>query len=215
MRRAIKVASATIQGLVIAAALGAALVLAVPRLLGWQVVTVMSGSMAPAYAVNAVLAVDHVDPYHVRVGDVIAFEVEKDRPMVTHRVAAIERDAAGLRFVTKGDANKEADIEPVAASAVHGRVAFGVPYLGLFVRFVHAPAGFVALVVLPCLLLIGQEILTIRRDRRTRTSVTSGSPAAATDADPDVFDFWTTPATESRYREELDREVRAWCNSGL
>ena len=210
MSKAIRIASVALQGLLVAAALGAAAVLVLPRLLGWQVVTVMSGSMAPAYSVDAVLAIDPVDPTTVRVGDVIAFRTESDRPMVTHRVAAIQRDAVGLSFVTKGDANKEADTDPVMASAVRGRVAFGVPHLGLFVRAVHSPLGFLALVVLPGMLLIGQEIRNILRDRRTRQPSKSPSPAAETLAGSSHFDFWTTDATEDRYAEELDREVRTW-----
>ena len=216
MRRVIQVASAALQGVVVVVALGAAAVLVLPRLLGWHVVTVMTGSMAPTYDVDAVLAVDHVDPASVRVGDVITFEIESDRPMVTHRVVAIERDALGLSFVTKGDANKEADLDPVAATAVRGRVVFGVPYLGLFVRVVREPVGFAAFLVLPCLLLIGQEIRAIRRQRGDRHSK---HPAEALVAENAVgqgdFDFWTTEATEERYREELDREVRTWCTSGV
>ena len=215
MRKAAKILGAVVRGVVIAAALGAAVVLVLPRLLGWQSVTVMSGSMAPTYAVDAELALAPVDPADVRVGDVIAFRTESDRPMVTHRVAAIYRDAVGLSFVTKGDANEEADIEPVAASAVRGRVVFGVPHLGLFVRGVRAPFGFLALVVLPGLLLIGQELRNIRRERRTRQPSESLSPPVETSADSERFDFWTTEATEERYAAELDREVSTWRSCGL
>ncbi|MDO8361372.1 MAG: signal peptidase I [Actinomycetota bacterium] len=215
MRRKMRVVSAALQGVVVVIALGAAAVLLLPRLLGWQVVTVMTGSMAPAYEVDAVLAIDHVDPANVRVGDVIAFEVESDRPMVTHRVVAIGSDALGLSFVTKGDANQEADIDPVPASAVRGRVVFGVPYLGMFVRVVREPVGFAVFLVLPCLLLIGQEIRTIRRDRRTKRAAMALVPAADSASDQEDFDFWTTDATEERYLEELDREVRACCTSEL
>jgi signal peptidase len=149
MRRAIRISGVALRGLVVATALGAAAFLLLPRLLGWQVVTVMSGSMAPTYPVDAVLALDPVDPAKVREGDVIAFETESDRPMVTHRVVAITHDAGGLAFVTKGDANEEADIDPVAASAVRGRVVVGIPYLGSFVRVVHNPVGFAIFLVLP------------------------------------------------------------------
>jgi signal peptidase len=211
MRKATKIAGAILQGVVVALALGAAAILVVPRLFGWKTVTVMSGSMAPAYAVDAELALAQVSPADVRVGDVIAFQPEADRPMISHRVVAIEHDAGGLKFVTKGDANEDPDSTPVLASAIRGRVVFGVPYLGLFVRTIHNPVGFAALLVVPGLLLIGQEILTIRRDQRAKKATTMPWPhplAADAVAGPEVFDFWTTTATEDRYREELEREVR-------
>ena len=212
MRKATKIAGAVLQGVVVAAALGVAAILVVPRLLGWQTVTVMSGSMAPAYAIDAELALAPVDPTDVRVGDVIAFQSEADRPMITHRVVAIENTAGNLTFVTKGDANEDPDTNPVVASAIRGRVVFGVPHLGLFVRAVHNPIGFAVLLVLPGLLLIGQEILTIRRDRRANKATTPPWPhplAVDAVAGPEVFDFWTTAATEARYYEALEDEVHA------
>lgn len=229
MRKATKIAGSVAQGVAVAALLAAAAIFVVPRLLGWQTVTVVSGSMAPAYAIDAVLAIDPVSPTDVRVGDVIAFRPEADRPMITHRVVAIERDASGLTFITKGDANENPDTNPVAASTVRGRVVFGVPHLGLFIRAVNSPVGFAALVIAPGLLLIALEILTICRELRARrpqpislqsepswagfTLTTPSSswppPLAANPVDvTEVFDFWSTNATEDRYREELEREVR-------
>jgi signal peptidase len=212
MRKATKIVGAVLQGVVVAAALGAAAILVVPRLLGWQTVTVMSGSMAPAYAVDAELALAPVRPADIRVGDVIAFQSEADRPMTTHRVVAIKDDAGNLTFVTKGDANEDPDANPVVAADVRGRVVFGVPHLGLFVRTTHNPIGFAALVIVPGMVLIGQEVLSIRRDRRAKEAPKSPWPhPLAVDAvvGPDVFDFWTTTATEDRYRAELDREVKS------
>ena len=212
MRKATKIAGAILQAVVVAAALGAAAVLLLPRLFGWQTVTVMSGSMAPAYAVDAVLAVDPVSPADIHVGDVIAFHTAADRPMITHRVVTIEHGAGGLQFVTKGDANEDPDSTPVAASNVRGRVVFGVPHLGLFVRATHNPIGFAALLVVPSLVLIGQEVLSIRRDRRAKQASKSPRPhPLAVDAvnGPEVSDFRTTTATEDQCRDQLEREVNA------
>lgn len=210
MRKATKIAGGVLQGVFVAVALGAAAVLVLPRLLGWQTVTVMSGSMAPSYSVDAVLAIDPVSPADLRVGDVIAFQPEADRPMITHRIVAIKDDAGSLMFVTKGDANDDPDLNPVVASAVRGRVVFGVPYLGRFVRVIHNPVGFWALLVVPGIVLIGQEILAIRRERRSKKAPGTPWPqplAVELVAGPEAFDFWTTIATEDRYREELEQGV--------
>ncbi len=216
MGRAVRIANVVVQGVIIALALAAATVLVAPRLLGWQVVTVVSGSMAPTYPVDTVLAITPVDPTDVRQGDVIAFEVESDRPLVAHRVMAIERAAGQLSFITKGDANDGADSDPVAASAVRGRVIFGTPHLGLFVRFVQGQLGFMALFVLPCIALIAHELLVVWRDRRAGTidapprRPTSPALTVGSIQGGDLAEFWTMIATEDRYYEELDRIVRPW-----
>jgi signal peptidase len=210
MRKATKLAGTALQGVVVAVALSAAMIFVLPRLLGWQTVTVMSGSMAPAYAVDAVLAIDPVDPAHIKPGDVIAFQTESDRPMVTHRVVAVNSDPGGLAFVTKGDANEEADSNTVPASAIRGRVVFGVPYVGSFVRAVHNPVGFAALIIVPGIVLIGQEILSIRRGRRKeRASWLEGPPPLATDAvaAPDELDTYGSAASENCDHDELEHEI--------
>ena len=219
MREALRITGRVLRGAAVAVTLGAAAFLVVPPLLGWQVVTVLSGSMAPTYPVNAALAIRPIEAADVHEGDVIAFFTEEDRPMVTHRVLAIDTSGGQLTFVTKGDANEDPDPDPMPASAVRGRVVAGVPYLGAFVRVVHQPLGFTLFLVLPALALIAQEILSMRRAR----SLTQASPATAlttddtddisdtsepADAGFDDFDFWTTAADEDRYYRALDCEVQ-------
>lgn len=165
MRKAYRTAGRVVRGGVTAIAVGAAAFLVVPQLLGWQLITLVSGSMAPTYPADSALIVKPVDPAAVSEGDVIVFVAEDDRPMVAHRVVAIETTAGRTAFVTKGDANEDPDYDLVLASDVRGRVVAGVPYLGLFVRAVHHPVGFALLLVLPALALIGQEIASIRRER--------------------------------------------------
>jgi hypothetical protein len=107
MREALRITGRVLRGAAVAVTLGAAAFLVVPPLLGWQVVTVLSGSMAPTYPVNAALAIRPIEAADVHEGDVIAFFTEEDRPMVTHRVLAIDTSGGQLTFVTKGDANED------------------------------------------------------------------------------------------------------------
>jgi signal peptidase len=221
MRKALRIAGSVLRGGAVAVALSAAAFMVVPRLLGWQVVTVLSGSMAPTYPVDSVLAVRPVNSTDVHKGDVIAFVVAADRPMVTHRVIAIDTSAGQLSFTTKGDANATADQNPVPASAVRGRVVVGIPHLGTFVRAVHDPWGFALLLLLPGTLLIGQEILTMRRARRPRTTRTATSPTTATPADEptdetssltdsgqDDLDLCVADVGDGHHSQALDHEVK-------
>lgn len=144
--------------LVVLAAVVPFAIYAVPQLVGAdESYVVLSGSMEPAISAGDVVLVQRTDPRSIAVGDVVTFAVDGDRVPVTHRVVAVTRGITERTFVTKGDANEEADPRPVLASAVLGRVVLVVPYLGFVVTAVDTPVGFALLVVLPIGLLIVSE----------------------------------------------------------
>lgn len=164
-----RVAATVGQGLAVVAAVGVVAVMVMPRLFGWQVVDVLSGSMTPTYPIRSVLAVESVDPADVRAGDVIAFRRQGDaNVLVTHRVVSVERRDGELTFVTKGDANDTPDREPVRAANVRGRVVFGVPHLGRIVQVIRSPIGFALLLLVPAAAVIVHEAVSIDRTLRER-----------------------------------------------
>src|SRR5437868_2450342 len=112
MPRPVRKLTALLQTALTVVAVAGAALLFVPRLLGWQVDTVLSGSMTPAYPVGSVLFVKPLSPAAVDVGDIITFRTGAgDGTPVSHRVVSVERSSNGLAFVTKGDANEEPDTE--------------------------------------------------------------------------------------------------------
>lgn len=129
-----------------------------PRLLGWQLETVLSGSMTPALGVGSVVAVAPVDPARVEVGDVVTFRAA-DR-LVTHRVTEV-RPGAELSFVTKGDANEEVDPAPVEQEALVGRVVLDVPHFGRLTQLLRDPLAFLLLAGVPGLLFVFLETRTM------------------------------------------------------
>lgn len=98
----------------------------VPMLWGWRPYVVTSGSMAPAVSVGDLILVDPARTSVPRIGDVITYH-RPGSPRVTHRV--VGRDADGA-YRTKGDANAQADLQPVSPELVLGRVRIVVPMLG-------------------------------------------------------------------------------------
>jgi signal peptidase len=157
-------AAQTVVGLM---AVAIATILIGPRIAGWDVVTVLSGSMAPTYPVDSVLAIEAIDPTKIEEGDVIAFKPEADQTMVSHRVVAVHETPSGdLSFTTKGDANEDPDRDPVLAKDVHGRVVFGVPVMGRLIRMAHTPLGFFLMLVVPAMFVILHEARSIRRTLR-------------------------------------------------
>ena len=103
--------------------------LTLPRLAGYQIYHVISGSMEPAIPVESVVYVKDVAPADIQKKDVIAFHsVLGEEAIITHRVVSNNRVAGEI--VTKGDANAKEDLEPVPYENVLGKVALTVPVLG-------------------------------------------------------------------------------------
>ncbi len=134
--------SAAAAALILALAL-AALPLALPRLWGWQVYSILTGSMEPALPVGSAIYVQEWEAGDLQPGDVITFTLGNATSLVeTHRV--VENDAQAGQLITKGDANAEPDINPVAYDRVVGKVVFCIPFLGNVARLFRTGAGMAA-----------------------------------------------------------------------
>jgi len=171
---------------VLLASIAPFVVYAVPGTVGAEAsYIVLTASMTPAIAPGDVVVVDDVPARLVEIDDVIVFEQRAGADVpVTHRVISVERAADGTpSFVTKGDANEDADMTPVTPDRLVGRVLFTIPLVGHVIQFVGTPTGFVALVVLPLGLLIASEVADLLRSGRT-----PGPTTAATSDDGDGDD---------------------------
>lgn len=109
------------------------------RVLGYQVFTVISGSMEPEYSVGDLIYVKDVDPESVQVKDPITFVLNENLDVATHRVVRI--DAEKQHFYTKGDANDNEDSAPVHFNNLIGRPVFAIPYLGYVSQWIQNPPG--------------------------------------------------------------------------
>lgn len=100
-----------------------------PRLLGYQVYAVISGSMEPAVSVGSLVYVRQTEPEAVEENDVIAFyAAESSGAIILHRV--VENRTVDGTFITKGDANAQPDLSPVSYSRLLGIAEKTVPHLG-------------------------------------------------------------------------------------
>ena len=98
----------------------------VPKLLGYEIYNITSGSMAPEIPIGSVVFVDPVDPSSVVDNEVIAFE--RGNSVIVHR--AVSNHVVEGEFVTMGDANAQEDFETVPYSNYIGKVIRHMPYLG-------------------------------------------------------------------------------------
>lgn len=131
---------ARIAGVALAIAAGLLMVAAIaltilPRMLNWQGIIVLSGSMEPALRTGGLVFIDReADPHQLEVGDVITFRRDS-RTQITHRVIAVSDGPEGRRYQTRGDANGTADAELVPPEAVVGKMVLAVPYAGRWVNW--------------------------------------------------------------------------------
>jgi signal peptidase len=183
---------AWVLGLVLLAATAGALAVALyPTITSGSAMAVLSGSMSPKYPVGAMVFTRPVDPAEVVVGDVITFQRPANpAELVTHRVVAVDASTGAPVFTTKGDANNAADLDPVPASAVQGRLWFGVPQLGRTAAILHSPQGLGFLVLLIC-------------------AVAALSPGKRSAADEPVDGSSTPPAASRGLLDDADEEPTA------
>lgn len=128
--------------ILIIALLALAIVLIAPRLLGYQSMAVLSGSMEPEISVGSIVFTKDADPAGLEVGDVITYKLSGNT-LVTHRI--IEKDEVAEQFITQGDANEVPDNSPVSYQNVVGKVAMDIPYLGYLSIYVKTPLGIAAI----------------------------------------------------------------------
>lgn len=135
---------------VVAAVAQLALVLALAALVGlgllprtgwYRPVTVLSGSMQPAFSPGDMVVVVPEPVSAVRVGQVISYRIPVgDHHVQSHRVIEILRRDGHVSVRTKGDANEAAD--PWTAT-LHGPTAWRVravlPKLGWIVFWLRTP----------------------------------------------------------------------------
>jgi len=132
-----------------------------PKIAGYQVYIVLSGSMRPEFDAGSIAFVREVPPEEIAVGDIITFHSQfNEESLTTHRVVDVERNGA-LRFITRGDANRVNDPNPVAAENLVGKVTGSVPYIGYLLDFVQTRQGLILLIFIPGVLIIIYELTRI------------------------------------------------------
>lgn len=143
---------------------------------GIRVLSLTSGSMAPAHPPGSLLfVVEPADRAALAAGTVIVAR-RADGSRVTHRIVAVEAGADGrvTAYRTRGDAVGVVDPQPVAPAAVEGRVLGGLPILGALRAWLTSPLGLaVGLVLLASLALLR----VLLGDERRRAEQAGGSHA--------------------------------------
>ncbi len=130
---------------------------------------IISESMVPSINVNDAVVTMRVSEKDIKVDDIITFiskEIETQGTPITHRVVGIVRDENDkvLGYRTKGDHNNTQDFALIAPGEVLGKVFLKIPFVGYLQNFLSRPIGWLIVIVIPCLLIIGSDILKIGKE---------------------------------------------------
>lgn len=117
--------------------------LTVPKWMGYEQYTVVSGSMEPEIPVGSLVYIKTNAPEEVQAGDVIAFYGARDSAaIITHRV--VENHVVMGEIITKGDANQTNDMNPVDYDNYIGKVEKSIPKLGAAAQMLTSWEGKIA-----------------------------------------------------------------------
>jgi len=124
----------SLAGYVVMVSLAVLLIAFNLRAFGYYPTVILTESMTGALERGSVVFVERLRhdevQENVRQGDIILFQYGQIEVM--HRVIEFRHNAAGERiFITKGDANQNADIYPVEMAQVLGISHAYIPYIGL------------------------------------------------------------------------------------
>lgn len=133
-----------------------------PELFGYQIKTVLSGSMEPTFQTGSIIATKALDDKTtLKVNDIITYK-EDEQNIVTHRIIDVIKNGDSIMYKTKGDNNEDEDTNPVLSENVVAKyTGFTIPFIGYFLDFASKPIGTAILLIVPGLLLLIYSSLTI------------------------------------------------------
>ncbi|MCL5019130.1 MAG: signal peptidase I [Patescibacteria group bacterium] len=129
----------------------------------FKLLVVQSGSMEPSIKRLSVVFIKPVVSY--KKGDVVTFrDPNNPKITITHRVVNIQEKAGKPVYTIKGDANNAPDSQTIPPELIIGKVFITIPYLGYPITLAKTIPGFIILIILPALFIVGNEINTIRKE---------------------------------------------------
>lgn len=169
-----------------------------------EVMVVVTGSMDGdprneyeicSIPIGSLIFVSHVpqDPVQAQnfyaslsVGDVLTFHhtnpATYEDMVVTHRIVSIADDPNGYVFTLQGDAiaddptNSSVQVVDSWSGDVVGKVTGVSPLLGDLVVFLSGWTGKVVLIIIPCLILVASEVVSIVRNLRKARETGASEP---------------------------------------
>lgn len=110
--------------------IGMAAIVTLSGVLGYQSLTVVSGSMVPTLGVGSVVIDEVISPGDARPGDIVTFKDPLHPRQLTHRLQRVRVEGDTFYMTTLGDANDVPEHWSVPRTGHIGRVVAHLPKLG-------------------------------------------------------------------------------------
>lgn len=145
---------------------------------------IQGASMEPEIPFGSLIVDAAVSPDAVQVGDVVTIRA-KNGVVVSHRITRIAVLGGERYYEIKGDANRTPDPVLVPATAVMGRMAVHVSYLGYLVAMLGTSSGLISLLAMLAagllLIVLVEQVEEELSERKTTAGAAApeGSPRGA------------------------------------
>lgn len=125
-----------------------------PTILGYQMKTVLSGSMEPTFLTGSIITIKLANTHtNYEKGDVITFRDEEK--LITHRIIEVKKVNGQTLYKTKGDNNDAPDLGLVLSKNVVGKYTnVTIPFAGYLVNYATSKTGSALLLIIPGILLV-------------------------------------------------------------
>ena len=128
----------------------------IPSILGYKVMTILTGSMVPILHPGDLIVVKGINPANANVNDVITYK-KGQNTLVTHRLVDLVKKDGTVFFQTKGDANNRFDEELVSSDQLVGSLFFHIPKAGYIADFLKSSTGLIIMFfTFLCILTMGK-----------------------------------------------------------
>ncbi|WP_028986496.1 signal peptidase I SipW [Thermicanus aegyptius] len=134
---------------------------------GYELMTVLSGSMEPGIQTGSLIAVKPLttngEKAALKVGDVVTYQaLDNPNVLITHRIVEMKEIDSTTQLITKGDNNDANDISPVPVKNVIAKYSgITLPYLGYFLSFAQSKMGTIILIIVPGAMLILSQFVGV------------------------------------------------------
>ncbi|MDG5473227.1 signal peptidase I [Jeotgalibacillus sp. ET6] len=135
-----------------------------PQVFGYQIKTVLSGSMEPGIQTGSIIVVKGArDLKSFKENDIVTYKVNRHQ-LVTHRIIEVISQNNQMMYRTKGDANDGPDTALLLPQNIVAKYeGVTVPYIGYLIEFSQSKNGIFLLFFLPGLFLLSQSLYQVAR----------------------------------------------------
>ena len=134
----------------------------IPDVFGIKPMIVMSNSMESYISRGDLVFVKITKGEDLKKQDIIAYRLEGENYVITHRIVDIKQEDGEYKFETKGDNNNSSDGTLVRYKEVEGKYINKIPKLGAILMFLQDPKGLV--IILLIVLIVGMLWINAAKD---------------------------------------------------